>query len=432
MIDVNYKPLSESTMLLNPERGFYIHTQVYSTGVYEALNQDDLNRIRSMSLTILLRIFYLENFITTQISSAFLSNIESDLNKIRIAGLKCILRFVYSDDPNKLGSLDANKTQILAHIDQLKPILTTNIDVIFVVQAGFIGTWGTWYYTDHFGYPSPDSNDNMNRRYVLDALLAALPSSRMVQLRTPSLKQTLYSSTTPISEAEAYGTNASRIGFHNDCFLASEDDFGTYTNIEEEYPYLEQETKYVPMGGETCAVNEPRSLCPTALTELEKFHWSYLNDNSESAVIRRFKEDGCYQTIFNRLGYRYEMVNGTYPESASIRSEFNITFNVFNRGFASAINQRTAYLIFKNLNSDEVVSVPLKTDIRFWTSGSLTKVSESILLPSSTVPGSYQLYLHLPDPILSNREDYSIAVANERTWEISTGYNSLLHSINLN
>ena len=48
------------------------------------------------------------------------------------------------------------------------------------------------------------------------------------------------------------------LGHHNDCFLASSTDYGTYDDVGKEYPYLEQDTKYVPMGGETCTKNPPR------------------------------------------------------------------------------------------------------------------------------------------------------------------------------
>jgi pimeloyl-ACP methyl ester carboxylesterase len=37
--------------------------------------------------------------------------------------------------------------RVVSHLDQLQPILTDNYDVIAFVQAGFIGSWGEWYYT---------------------------------------------------------------------------------------------------------------------------------------------------------------------------------------------------------------------------------------------------------------------------------------------
>ena len=51
-------------------------------------------------------------------------------------------------------------------------------DVISVVQAGFIGVWGEWYYTTHFGNPNnggPNDHDWANRIKVVNALLTAVP-----------------------------------------------------------------------------------------------------------------------------------------------------------------------------------------------------------------------------------------------------------------
>ena len=45
-------------------------------------------------------------------------------------------------------------------------------------------------------------------------------------------------------------------GHHNDCFLASSLDRGTYINRSLEYPYLKDDTKYTVMGGETCSLSE--------------------------------------------------------------------------------------------------------------------------------------------------------------------------------
>ncbi|CAF1108593.1 unnamed protein product [Brachionus calyciflorus] len=83
----------------------------------------------------------------------------------------------------------------------------------------------------------------------------------MLQIRTPFYKRNLFSNPNAITSSEAYITSnpRSRVGHHNDCFLASSDDYGTYEDISVEYPFLSSETLYLPMGGETCNPNPPRS-----------------------------------------------------------------------------------------------------------------------------------------------------------------------------
>ena len=428
-LTVNYKPTT--TVINNPERGFYRSTETHSMA-YESLDLYDLQSFKSNNFTLILREFLLEDFTNADISASYLNSMKVDFNTVRIAGLKCIVRFAYSDDQNVVNK-DASKSRILSHIAQITPILIANEDIIAFFQAGFIGVWGEWYFTNNFGDVSNlKSADYADRKQVAEAILAALPKSRMIQVRTPTLKQKMYSTTTPLSTSQAFdGSSISRIGQHNDCFLASADDYGTYADISKEYPYLEQETKFVPMGGETCGVNKPRSQCASALIEMRRFHWSYLNYDYHPDVIDGFKTENCFTTLQNKLGYRFELVSGTYPLSAKIGTGFSIILNILNSGFSSTYNKRIVYLILRNISTNKEYALPLKTDPRYWSSGLQQTINELILLPSNVIPGSYKLFLNLPDlsPSISLRPDYSIRLANEGTWESQTGYNSLMHTL---
>ena len=153
-------------------------------------------------------------------------------------------------------------------------------DVIMIIQAGFIGAWGEWAYSDYYG--NPDRNEDPDwesRTDIVQALVDGLPSHIMVQLRTPSIKMNIANSSQPLNEYLAHNESLliARTGHHNDCFLASSSDYGTYLDKNLEYPYLETDCKYTAMGGETCKHNPPRSNCSTALKELEMFSWTYLN-----------------------------------------------------------------------------------------------------------------------------------------------------------
>ncbi|CAF1116432.1 unnamed protein product [Brachionus calyciflorus] len=427
-------PLSET--IYNPERGFYIHTEVFSKVAYEELDLASLNQFKSQNYSLILRVFYLENFINSDISASYLNSVNKDFNLIRTAGLKCIVRFAYSNSDASIGSYDAPKTQMLRHISQLKPIFEQNVDVIYVVQLGFIGAWGEWYYTDFYGNKGQISTAQMaDRKEIVLKILASLPSSRMVQIRTPYFKKKIFATNNFLTKSEAFNkSNKSRVGHHNDCFLASDDDFGTYDDVLVDYPYLAGETLYTPMGGETCFPNPPRSNCPTALAELKKFHWSYLNVAYNPTVITGFKTGGCYSTIANKLGYRFELINGTYTDMTTlIKKTFSILINVKNVGFTSLFNERPVFLILRNIVSLKEFSIKLNTDPRHWLSDTIVKISQTVSLPTGITIGNYGLFLNLPDlnVTLSKRPEYSIRLANLNLWESKTGYNDLQHVLSV-
>ena len=51
------------------------------------------------------------------------------------------------------------------------------------MQAGFIGSWGEWYYTTN------NLTTLENKKAVVTKLLEVLPESVKIQLRTPLYKQ---------------------------------------------------------------------------------------------------------------------------------------------------------------------------------------------------------------------------------------------------
>jgi hypothetical protein len=416
----------------NPERGFYHHKETNPSN-YSQLTQSSLVNYRNNEkITLILRLFYLNDFLTSPISQSYLDNMRSDFTKIRNAGIKCVIRFAYSNQTT-LGQRDASKTQILAHLQQLAPVLQSNADVIATVQAGFIGTWGEWYYTDHFGM-NPNATDYANRREIVDAILNILPTNRTVQIRTPKLKQKLFNTTTALTQTQGLSTmNLARVGHHNDCFISDDSDVGTYTNIATEYPYLAQETKFVPMGGETCDFDPSRSNCEVGVTEMEKFHWSYMNIDYYPEVIQEFGENNCLNDIRKRLGYRFNLTTGVFPTNANAGGTMPITIKLKNSGFAPVYNDRTAYIVLRNTVTNQVYSVALASNPQLWLGPNEITINETLTLPSNIAQGSYNLFLNLPDSSesLNTRPEYSIRFANTDIWEATTGYNKLNATLNV-
>jgi hypothetical protein len=392
---------------------------------------------------LILRMFYLEDFVDHDISPAYLAAMRADFDKVRQAGLKMIVRFAYTGQLAAQPPYgDATKDWILRHIEQLRPILQANSDVIAVLQAGFIGVWGEWFYTDHFVHDPSDPSDvsaadYTERAEVLSAILAILPANRMVQLRTPRYKENIIPESaayTPITLAQAYnGTPMARTGHHNDCFLADEADYGTYINLALEKPYLATETTYLAMGGETCAVNPPRSECPTALDELARFHWSFLNISYHPGVIASWASGGCLDEMKRRLGYRLALVEGAYATEVRPGTAFTIETRLRNDGWTAPFNPRLVELWLRPKTGGANYRVTLPDDPRFWPADAVQtyQLNYTLCTPLAMPPGEYELLLRLPDPepALYGRPEYSIRLANEGTWEAATGFNKLLHTL---
>ncbi|MFN4198147.1 MAG: DUF4832 domain-containing protein [Flavobacterium sp.] len=436
---VNYVPSQD--IFPNPERGFYRYSEARASN-YQLLNQNTLLNYRNnQNISLVFRYFYLNTFFNSNISTTYLNNMQTDFNRLRNAGLKCVIRFAYSDSEDA-SPLDATKSRILSHITQLKPILEANSDVIALVQAGFIGAWGEWYYTSQaefggwgFNQTNLTASNYNHRKDIVNALMNAVPSNRMIQIRYPRMKQMMYNTNVPLPPSSAF-TNEyiARLGHHNDCFLSSPNDVGTYSNINLEYPYLEQETRFLPMGGETCAVYEPRTNCSTALFEMGKFHWSYLNLDYFPAVIQNFQQNDCFEEMQRSLGYRFELIQAQLPQNTNAGSTFQFQINLRNTGFAAPYNERTAYVVLKNLSTNDIHSFPLESDPRHWIGNDPISINETITLPDQLVPGTYKMYLHLPDAssTIAQRPEYAIRLANQDVWESATGFNSLNHNLIVN
>ena len=410
---------SDNTNFANPERGWYKYTKSNSIGTYSFLSQSSLTTMRTTeNITLILRIYDLGAFKTTPISQTFLNNIQTDFNTLRASGVKCVLRFRYSETDN----IDATKAVLLNHIEQLKTITVPSQDVIHVVEAGFIGQYGEWYYTSNYGDRGVLSTQNIADRKEIGLKIMELAPNRLILFRTPYFQQ-IVGGTIPISLTTAYdGTINSRIGLHNDAFLSSNTDSGTFKNSTTEYTYLDTQSKYTFCGGESNALFTTKQDCSVVFNWLTRFHYNYLNFGYYPNTISLWKTGGCYDEIQRRLGYRFELINSNITNNV-------LTINLKNVGFSNVFNQRDVYIVLKNTADGAVYSYKLNTDIRRWNAGTSITISDDLL--SHNVPfGFYELFLNLPDKTLINAV-YSIRLANTGIYNTATGYNKLDQTITI-
>lgn len=408
----------------NPERGLYSAFELRPD--FEPLNADFVRKSRDEGRSLIYLGFYLTDFMESDISGEFLERVSKCFNALRDGGGKCILRFAYKTDMYETGHpWDADEKWVLRHIEQLGPIMKANEDVICCVQAGFVGVWGEWYYTDHFFRNPKNSEDYLLRKKVLDALLAAVPMSRQVGVRTPAFKMKMYgwnlSDTLTVLTAHD-GSTKSRVAAFNDCFEASENDEGTFDD-ETGRSYWKAETRYTFMGGETCAMSD-YCRCGNTLDDMVDYHWSYLNKDYNKKVLSRWISEGCYDEIAQRLGYRLHIVEGCFLKNALTGKKYDVRFVIHNSGFAAPMNPRDAELVLVSASGEKTVYA-IDCDPRTWFEGTDNEVVKDIVLPKAK--GRYKLYLNLPDPIPSLHNDarYSIRLANKNIWDEATGYNLL-------
>ncbi|MEE2643995.1 MAG: DUF4832 domain-containing protein, partial [Myxococcota bacterium] len=415
-------------IIFNPERGLYQHWErQLGDDVTPSLSDELLLRHRGEGVSLILLIFDLAQFIDRPLSNGAIEAVDAELEMIRRAGMKAILRFRYSSDPEG-STRDATPAQTRAHIEALRPALQRNLDVVLLLQAGFIGAWGEWYYSDHWGDRGRWSErDQVARRVLVDQHLESI-APRAVQLRTPGYRWQLYGREGGCEDAPV----APRIGYHNDCFLANESDSGTYLNREEEYPWLAEETRCVPMGGESCIPSGVRSGCENAVRELTALHWSYLNRAYHPEVVTQWREEGCWESIRQRLGYRLSLTWSDLPEEVAPGVRFPFQLSLTNLGYAAPISDRAAWLILEREEDGARWGFKVSETIRGWSPerGELS-LSGELSLPRSMRPGLYRWSLSLADPApgLSHRPAYSIQLANQGIWNSTTGMNDLQVSL---
>lgn len=405
---------------VNPERGFLHFRDLTSPHGYDT--------VRSQGHSLIYGRILAEDFRNGPLSQSFLNQIQAGFDAARANGIKVKPRVAYNDD----GGADAPKSVILNHIQQLKPLFEANKDVIYVMDAGFIGGWGEWHSSTN------GLDNNTDRTEILTALLDALPVDRMVGIRTPHFKREIFNGsplddTLKITAETAFnGSDLSRVGHLNDCFLASGTDFGTYIyqsqgwSREAELEYIGGESRYAPHGGETCNCSI-FSTGTNAIYEMAELHTDYLNFDYHPDVIQEWRDDGSFDEISKRLGYRFELQTASLPAAVKPSGILELKFTIDNVGFGELFNPRNVEVTMEDNSTGEITAASLQIDPRFWSGGTTSGVHAFLAIPSDMREGQYSVGLRMPDIEESLHDDvrYAIRFANQDVWDAATGINVL-------
>jgi len=413
----------------NPERGFYraaetdldvlapaFVAQAYADGyrlVYARIN--------------------LEPYRDTDLPPAFLDKIQAGFDVARQGGVKLIIRATYNyprGETEYRDAQDAALPRVLAHIGQLKPLLQRNEDVIGFMQAGFIGAWGEWHTS------SNDLTTPENRTRIRDALLEATPVSRFIQFRYPPYIQA-WTPRLPTLDAALEGSF--RIGFHNDCFLASDTDVGTFDEDAglrgRQRAYAEEQGDLAPFGGETCNPADdpdprPRTTCGDVLDEGARYNLTYLNDGYYRRLFHdNWRKQGCMDEVRRRMGYRFALVRASHPAVVARGGALSLSLTVRNQGWARLYNPRPVEILLRDRKSGAVRRLEAAgADPRRWLPGAETTETLKVTLPDD-VFGEQEVWLALPDAGLRLKDDPRFAIRpangdvgpNGQRWDAERG-----------
>jgi len=470
--------------LRNPERGLRIETLIaelpgapawgpsghlktrLTPGYSDQWWVLDAERYAAFGLTLAQTYCYLDAFMDTPIGEEKLAVLERSLATLRRRGFKALLRFAYEKTTNQAEG--PTRDVILAHMDQLAPIVRRNVDVIFVLQAGFVGAWGEWHSSAH-----KLEKDHDALAAIVAKLLDVLPASRMTQVRVPKYKRWVLGDQ-PLDQyafldgSTAYsGSPLARIGFHNDGFLAHQSCGGTWPEAPHfsnpgnpEFDYMTTESPYVPVDGELFwsdqggKVEGLRAAARMRLHHYTSFSIAHSYSEREGAPLSMddwmktpltveqvrqaalpiadgYFEDAAgntaartqFEYLRDHLGYRIELQSAEFPRQIDRGGTLDAEVALINRGFSTFHNARPVYLVL--IDDDRCVAEIAVTDAdpRTWQpfapgDGEYKPLVHTIRVswtpPDGLEPKGYLLGLWLPDAAEAIRMDprYAVRVAN--------------------
>ena len=237
----------DEKLLHNPDRGFRTEVIVrvvskddYTDNDFFPPQTDATQHLRNYltyyepeSPVLAQLYFYLTDYNHTPIiPDEGINVMQANFDFARKEKIRLLVRFAYQTHMESAKG-EAPQDIMLAHMQQLKPLLEKNNDVIHVIQAGFLGAWGEW----HSHQLECDS------LALLRGIIDMTPPDKFIQMRIPNYKNIL-----PETDPDY-----NRISFHIDAIWGAEGvhwgtggaDPGT-----EQWEQMTRESPYLPVDGE--------------------------------------------------------------------------------------------------------------------------------------------------------------------------------------
>jgi hypothetical protein len=361
--------------IFNPERGFRLTDDIdveagramWDNGGKTTLNSNLMKKMQDRaadSVSLVTTYFYIHKYIDMKLDEQAFSTINNFLDVVRKSGKKALVRFAYELGYGEPGPTEA---RILEHIQQLKPIVQANKDVIYIMQAGFVGCWGEWHDSKY----KHEKNDSVASN-ILSNIVDLLPEGRYTQVRYPPYRELLK------NDKARY----ERIGLHDD-FIILDGKTGGAAEMHDGgkwFPYVNEQSYNLPVDGEM----PPFADWPQVLSGNRVARQLFLGHYSSLSVITRYDENmvpwktemldesflnaynmpysqnyfrnskgesvkrSAFDYIRDHLGYRLELQNLEIKKKS--KHTLDLSLSLVNRGFARIYNEHPIYFVLVDKN----------------------------------------------------------------------------------
>jgi hypothetical protein len=357
--------------------------------------------------------------------------LQQGLKRLRAAGLKTIIRFTYNYPHGRGDDLKGNDAPIGAILEQMRalaPVINRNRDVIYAMQAGFIGFWGEWH-------NSSSGNDDVHvHNRFLDQFRALFAGSTLLEVRDP---YQIRDYSLHLFREDSGHKREIGLGMHNDAFATPPFDGGTFVPgaVDGGPPYTEAELRRTaqtaghlfsmeasPGEASTALQNCDTATADNFLTYAATYSLSGYDVASASSPL--LQQGGCLNQALARVGPHFTLRAASLRRLPGPEHELLLGLRIENTGWARLSRPRALYLSLAPQGGAPVLH-RIDADLSSIAPGET--FAWSVAVPVNPAPGHYRAALAAPDPAerLRGRADYALLFESTDVADATAGVNVL-------
>lgn len=358
--------------LVNPDRGWY---QIHTFTIGDKINLKDREYTLNGTDSLAFVLIDIHKYRSQALDKKALDTIRSIFQFFVDYRMDMIVRFVYDTIGQCMEREPEDESQVIAHMNQLLPVLNEYAHRIFIYQGLLIGNWGEMHSSK---FLSPQ-----RLRRLAEVFTTGLDSSVFMAVRRPAYVRILF--------PEGEDVRQSKVGIYDDAILGSPTHLGTFGDQPakevrrerswlpaEEIEYVSALCNRVPYGGEALWTDAKDSLYDTRRSAklisnyFEKLHVDYLNRIHDVNLMDKLKEYpwtgfgifrgmSAYDYIGRHLGYRFVMRDVRLKALESDASTLCWEITVENVGYSRAFLESAVTIV-----GEDEMGVPQEVDVSGW------------------------------------------------------------------